>query len=167
MIDAEPDRPIGPSLPHSIEQATYLEWLNSAYQNELGTPASTARTCQDCHMPRGYTSAARGLDVPQLQTRIAIIEDDTYPAAEHRAPAADLRVRYRTEGFVRHELLGMNAFLLEMFNQFDDILGVRKTDYMTGPPTSANVQANLSSRRARDGDCAGVGPSPTARSLPR
>jgi cytochrome c551/c552 len=144
VIDAEPDRPIGPSLPHSIEQATYLEWLNSAYQNELGTPASTARTCQDCHMPRGYTSAARGLDLPQIQTRIAIVEDDTYPAAEHRAPAVDIRVRYRTEGFVRHELLGMNAFLLEMFRQFNDVLGVRKTDYMTG--TSDNLedaQANL------------------------
>jgi hypothetical protein len=144
VIDAPPIRPITPSMPHSIEQATYLEWLNSAYQNELGTPGAKAQTCQDCHMPRGYTSAARRLDVPQIQTRIAIIEDDSYPAAEHRAPAADIRVRYRSEGFVRHELLGLNAFLLEMFRQFNDVLGVRKTDYMTG--TSDNLedaQANL------------------------
>ena len=44
----------------------------------------------------------------------------------------------------RHELLGMNGFLLEMFRQFNDILGVRKSDYMTG--TSDNLedaQANL------------------------
>jgi mono/diheme cytochrome c family protein len=149
VIDAPPFRPISPArieraMPHSIEQATYLEWLNSTYQNELGKPGPKAQTCQDCHMPRGYTNAAKQLDVPQIQTRIAIVEDDSYPAAEHRAPAADIRVRYRQEGFVRHELLGMNALLLEMFRQFNDILGVRKTDYMTG--TSDNLedaQANL------------------------
>jgi cytochrome c553/cytochrome c551/c552 len=151
VIDEKPDRLIDPSLTHSIEQATYLEWLNSAYQNELGTPASTAQTCQDCHMPRGYTSAARGLDVPQIQTRIAIIQDDSYPAVEHHVPADDLRVRYRKEGFARHELLGMNAFLLEMFRQFNDILGLRKVDYMTGTADNLeDAQANvLEQARAR------------------
>jgi hypothetical protein len=47
-------------------------------------------------------------------------------------------------GFARHELLGMNAFLLEMFKQFNDILGVRKSDYMTGSADNLeNAQANL------------------------
>src|SRR5260221_9380088 len=50
----------------------------------------------------------------------------------------------RETDFVRHELLGMNDFLLEMFNQFDDVLGVRKTDYMTGAAdVLPNVQSNL------------------------
>ena len=137
VVDSPPVRPIGPTTPHSIEQATYLEWLNSQYQNEFGKPGPNAQTCQDCHMPRDY----RGKTV---QTRIAIIEDETYPAAEHRAPLNDIRVRFREKDVARHEFLGMNAFLLEMFKQFNDVLGVRKSDYMTGTSTNIeNTQANL------------------------
>lgn len=137
------DSPATPQ-PHSIEQATYVEWLNSAYQNEFGTPSKDARTCQDCHMPRGLVNEQLGIDVDPIRTRIAIVEDDTYPAAEHRAPADDIRVRYREKDFARHELLGMNAFLLEMFSQFNDILGVRKSDYMTGASDNLqNTQSNL------------------------
>jgi hypothetical protein len=144
ILDKPPIAPVNPKTPHSIEQATYLEWLNSEYQNEFGPPNPKARTCQECHMPGGYTSPSRGVDVPQIQTRIAIVEDETYPAAEHRASPNDIRVRYRKEGFARHELLGLNGFLLELFRQFNDLLGVRKSDYMTG--TSDNLedaQANL------------------------
>src|ERR1051325_5766981 len=84
------------------------------------------------------------IDVDPIQTRMAIIEDETYPAAEHRAPTNDIRVRLREKDFARHELLGMNAFLLEMFKQFNDILGVRKNDYMTGASDNIAVaQANL------------------------
>ena len=170
VIDADPDRPIGPSLPHSIEQATYLEWLNSAYQNELGTPASDGADLPGLpHAARLYERREE-LDVPQIQTRIAIIEDDTYPAAEHRAPAERYPRALPQEGFARHELLGMNAFLLEMFRQFNDVLGVRKTDYMTG--TSDNLedaQANvLEQARARTATVAGVGErGKAARSPPR
>ncbi|HUP61596.1 MAG TPA: hypothetical protein VNA69_14380 [Thermoanaerobaculia bacterium] len=129
---------------HSIEQATYLEWLNSQYQNEFGPPNKNAQSCQDCHMPRGQQNERLGIDVNPIQTRIAIVEDDSYPAAEHRAPANDIRVRFRTKDFGRHEFLGMNAFLLEMFNQFNDILGVRKGDYMTGSADNLqNAQQNL------------------------
>jgi hypothetical protein len=144
VLDKQPIAPVGPSTVHSIEQATYLEWLNSQYQNEFGPPNPRAKTCQDCHMPRGYASSSRGVDIPQIQTRFAIVEDDTYPSAEHRAPADQIRVRFRDRGFVRHELLGLNGFLLELFRQFNDVLGVRKSDYMTG--TSDNLedaQANL------------------------
>ncbi|HEV7241857.1 MAG TPA: hypothetical protein VGQ36_21680 [Thermoanaerobaculia bacterium] len=140
----KPIQPIGPTTPHSIEQATYLEWLNSAYQNEFGKPGKDAQTCQDCHMPTKLVNEQLGVDVDPIQTRIAIVEDDSYPAAEHRAPTDDIRVRFRQSGFVRHEFLGMNAFLLEMFKQFNDILGVRKSDYMTGTSDNLeNTQANL------------------------
>ena len=129
---------------HSIEQATYLEWLNSAYQDEFGKPGQHAQSCQDCHMPRKLVNPRLGVSVDPIQTRIAIVEDDTYPAAEHRAPTDDIRVRFRTSGFARHELLGMNGFLLEMFKQFNDVLGVRKSDYMTGTSDNLeNAQANL------------------------
>lgn len=140
----QPIQPVNATTSHSIEQATYLEWLNSAYQNELGKPGPQAQSCQDCHMPRKLVNPRLGVNVDPIQTRMAIVEDDTYPAAEHRAPTEDIRVRFRTSGFARHELLGMNGFLLEMFKQFNDILGVRKSDYMTGTSDNLeNAQANL------------------------
>lgn len=144
VVDKPPVRPIEPSTVHSIEQATYLEWLNSVYQNEFGTPKKEAQTCQDCHMPRKLVNERLNVNVDPIQTRIAIIEDDSYPAAEHRAPLKDIFVRFREKDFARHELLGMNAFLLEMFSQFNDILGVRKSDYMTGTSDNLqNAQANI------------------------
>jgi mono/diheme cytochrome c family protein len=144
IVDSPPVRPIDASTPHSIEQATYLEWLNSAYQNEFGKPSKDAQTCQDCHMPRKLVNEQLGVHVDPIQTRIAIVEDETYPAAEHRAPTSDITVRFREKDFARHELLGMNGFLLEMFDQFNDILGVRKSDYMTGTSDNLqNTQANL------------------------
>ena len=118
-----------------IEQATYLEWLNSQYQNEFGTSWPKAKTCQECHMPGDYHSAKKGINVSPIQQRIAIIEDETYPEAEHRVPTDKITVRVRKEGFRRHEFLGLNVFLLQMFDQFNDVLGVRKDDYMTGSST--------------------------------
>lgn len=145
VVDAaNPAQPVNPSTPHSIEQATYLEWLNSAYQNEFGKPGPNAQTCQDCHMPGRIVNEALGVKADPIQTRIAIIEDDTYPAAEERLPTNDIRVRFRETGFKRHELLGMNAFLLEMFREFNDVLGVRKSDYMTGMSDNIeNTQLNF------------------------
>lgn len=118
-----------------IEQATYLEWLNSQYQNEFGTAWPKAKSCQDCHMPGDYHSQKKGINVQQIQQRIAIIEDETYPDADHRVPTDKITVRVRKEGFRRHEFLGLNVFLLQMFDQFNDVLGVRKDDYMTGSST--------------------------------
>ena len=115
-----------------IEQATYLEWLNSQYQTEFGKPGPNAKSCGDCHMPGDYHSPEKGIDVPQIRDKIAIIEDQTYPEAEHQAPLADITVRTRESGFGRHLLQGLNVFLLEMFDQFNDVLGVAKDDYMSG-----------------------------------
>jgi len=121
----------------SIEQATYLEWLNSGYQTEFGVPTSNAKSCQDCHMPDNYHSEnkAKPIDYVKIKDKMAIIEDESYPKAEFPAPADKITVRVRKEGFRRHELLGLNVFLLQMFDQFNDVLGVRKTDYMTGSYT--------------------------------
>ena len=108
----------------SFEQATYLEWINSAYQNELGTPGASARSCQDCHM----TGMLNGT---QIQTQIAAVEDYRYPAAEHVAPPEGVNVPIRTEGYARHQFQGLNVFLLAMFDQFNEQLGLRKCDYMS------------------------------------
>lgn len=117
-----------------FEQATYLEWLNSSFQNELGTAkgvaagTGTVKSCQNCHMSTRYPDEDGGTD---LAYRIANIQDKTYPEADERAPIDSITVPIR-KNFARHTLLGINIFGLEMFNQFDSLLGVRKTDYMTG-----------------------------------
>ncbi len=116
---------------HRIEQATYLEWLNSRYQDEFGKTADS-RSCQDCHMPKGYTSPDGSVAIDQIQTKIAVLQDQDYPESDHRVPRDEAFVRFRKEGYRRHTFQGANVFLLEMFRQFNDVLGVRTADYETG-----------------------------------
>jgi hypothetical protein len=105
------------------EQTTYVEWLNSIYQNERQPfNPETVKTCQDCHMPTTYEDR-------QLAFRIANIEDINYPYADHRARDKDITVKVR-DRFSRHTLVGINLFGLMMFQQFPDILGIRTADYM-------------------------------------
>ncbi|MEQ9262494.1 MAG: cytochrome P460 family protein [Owenweeksia sp.] len=109
------------------EQATYLEWLNSAYQDEYEPVGKAIQTCQDCHMPSQYPFR-EGED---LAFKIANIQDQDYPEADHLAAPEDITLETRSD-FRRHTLLGINLYALEMFRQFDDVLGVRQKDYMTG-----------------------------------
>ncbi|MFL6521097.1 MAG: cytochrome P460 family protein [Chthoniobacterales bacterium] len=131
-------KPIG----HNLEQLTYLEWLNSSFQNEFGHNAN-AQTCQDCHMRTSYRNASGTLEVPVIQQPIATVQDDQYPAVEHRLPGDKVQVRFRDSGFVRHQLQGLNLPLLEIFSQFmrdsksgdknfpyNEVLGVRQNDFM-------------------------------------
>ncbi len=105
------------------EQTTYPEWLNSIYQNER-QPVNplTARTCQDCHMPKTFMGR-------KLIFRIANIEDNNYPHTEGRAPDKEITLRVRDE-YSRHTMAGINEFALMMFQQFPNILGIRTNDYM-------------------------------------
>jgi hypothetical protein len=163
LIDAEPN-PAFQKFHHHVEQATYLEWLNSEFENEFNKSNPQAKSCQDCHMSKSIVDADGSVRVAEIQSRIAAIQDDSYPDAEHLAPRSDLKVRYRTEGYSRHNFRGLNVFMIEMFNQFDDVLGVRKHDYMTGSKldiqhavddfvkqaTSDTASLTLSSRIAAD-----------------
>lgn len=81
-------------------------------------------------MPGSYH--AGGLDVPQLHTKIADVEDQTYPEADHRIELDSIFVRFRNEGYARHKFQGLNVYLMEIFDQFNDILGVRTQDYFSG-----------------------------------
>jgi hypothetical protein len=65
------------------------------------------------------------------------VQDQLYPEAEHVAPLKDITVRFRRHGFRRHELLGLNAFLLQTFRSKPnyEVLGVRLPDYMSGSTT--------------------------------
>ena len=136
---AEGPRPLTHS---SLEQLTYLEWLNSGYQNEFGS-GPKAQTCQDCHMRSSYSNHKGTLKVPLIQQPIAAVEDDRYPATEGRLPPEKTHVRIRETGYARHQLQGLNVPLLEMFRQYmekgyangynllsNPVLGVRQSDYM-------------------------------------
>jgi mono/diheme cytochrome c family protein len=144
VIDAPPKvHPIVATMEHDVEQNTYVEWVNSRFQTEYA-PQRGAKSCQDCHMPPSVANARLHVENPQIQTRIALVQDQTYPQADHRAPLSDITVSWREQGYRRHELLGLNAFLLQTFGQNPDVLGVRLADYMSGsitdlPDAIANV----------------------------
>ena len=124
--------PLFKKFHHHVEQATYLEWLNSEFENEFDTENPKAQSCQDCHMSQGLVDKDAGIDIPQLKTRIAAVQDNTYPDAENLAELEKLNIRRREEGYRRHNFVGLNVFLVELFRQYDEVLGVRKNDFMTG-----------------------------------
>jgi len=129
----------GRVLKTDYEQATYPEWLNSVYQNEIAPfNGDSARTCQSCHMPQDF----RG---NRLRYRVALIEDPTYPMADHRARDSAITVAVR-DTFSRHMLMGINLFTLGMFQQFPDTLGIRSTDYMYSAGVQPLVNAGLSAQ---------------------
>ena len=64
----------GEPFGHSLEQVTYLEWLNSTYQTDF-KPGPNAKSCQDCHMASSYVNAANKVDVPLIQTAFADVQD--------------------------------------------------------------------------------------------
>lgn len=135
MLDDAKSDPVFKRFKHSIEQATYLEWLNSSYQDEFPDANPTperAQSCQGCHMPTDFRSVDGRVKIKQIKTRIAAIQDETYPESDHMLPVDELRVRFREEGFRRHRLQGLNAMIVQMFKQANDILGIRSVDYMTG-----------------------------------
>lgn len=93
------------------EQATYLEWRNSAF----GDDGAEARTCQGCHMPQDYGGKP-------LATKIADIEE-YLPGVRGSLPRRELTLP-RRRPYGRHTLVGLNYFVLSMFDQFDRLLGV-------------------------------------------
>jgi len=108
------------------EQATYPEWLNSDFQNEIAPYGKDPQTCQHCHMPTDYKGH-------KLSYKIANIEDNTFPPVAFRAPDKDITMQLR-DPFYRHTLLGINLFAMEMFGQFRTYLGLYQTDPMLPNP---------------------------------
>lgn len=123
--------PTGDVKKFVYEQATYLEWENSDYSAREKAGEKDRSSCQSCHMPRSFEGK-------RVDGKIANVEDTDFPDYKHLdhlggilAPPAKVDVKPR-EGIARHALNGINLFGLEMFNQFDDILGIRKSSYMSG-----------------------------------
>lgn len=129
-------------LNHSIEQATYLEWLNSKYgPGKENKRTDSFKSCQDCHMPNRFALPNREANPDEIEpvaTQIATIQDSTYPAVEHQLATEEIFVPVRAD-YRRHEFAGLNAFLIEMFAQFPEILGVNDHDYETSAKNGAQL----------------------------
>jgi len=114
--------------PKSHEQSTYFEWLNSDYRTGVPQGAGAdPKRCQDCHMPEAAAAGGQ-----PLVAKVANIEDDGYKDPEGKpflntAPLADITLPARRP-FSRHTFVGDNVFVLEMFKQFPQILGIRTSD---------------------------------------
>ena len=144
VLSTAPTNPAFANYPHTIEQATFLEWQNSRFAE----PGDDFASCQDCHMPGGFKSLDGDIEIDQLVTQIAAIQDANYPAAEETLPLAEITIALRDD-YRRHEHVGLNVFLLEMFDQFPDILGVAKTDYMTSANNGVDLAIDNMIRQAQ------------------
>ncbi len=129
---------------HSVEQATYLEWVNSIYSEE-----ATGRTCQQCHMKSDFKSADGSLSVPSITTQIASIQDTTLPDVANRLPQKELNVPFRQE-YRRHGFVGLNVFMVEMLRQFRAEMGLSRTDPMTYATNGAQLSIDTMALQAAE-----------------
>ncbi|MGB0410325.1 MAG: hypothetical protein ACPGFA_01955 [Pikeienuella sp.] len=130
---------------HSVEQATYLEWVNSDYNTADGA----GQSCQDCHMKNSFENLKGDVKVDAITTQIASIQDTNLPEVENLLPEEDVTIPFR-EDYARHGFVGLNAVLIEMFKQFDPTLGVQKDDYMTSATNGADLSIEMMALQARD-----------------
>ncbi len=125
----------GNQVATDFEQTTYFEWENSSF-------ASQNQSCQNCHMPDNFKGA-------KLAFLVANIEDSTFPrvpeiGVQTSLPNDQLILQNRTF-YARHQLLGINPFALEMFDQFRTDLGLYKDDGLLPPPTPPAVPPDVTS----------------------
>lgn len=121
----------GEVVGHTYEQTTYAEWAFSDYRTGSTPDGSLpfgagprAQTCQDCHMPNRDSSGR------PYRSKIASIQEfSSFPQADNILPPAEIDLPVR-EGFASHVLVGLNAFLIKMAQQFPDVLGIRTQDPM-------------------------------------
>ena len=160
----------GRVIGHSYEQATYAEWLFSAYRSGTGItgenrtaplphgPGEQAQSCQDCHMPE---TDARGR---KTASKVASIQEySSFPQTENVLPPKEIDLPVRL-GFARHALVGLNVWLIKMAQQFPEVLGHRAEDPMLGskgvPPLVVTEEAMLDQAASRT---AGIALSDVAR----
>ena len=103
-----------PCVALAYEQTTFWEWANSDFPDE-------DTICQTCHMP--LINAAG--------------EDHTAMVAQFEGAKTTKPKTYR-----RHRVMGINLFVSEMYQQFDDVLGIDTVD-STVPANGLFVTHNL------------------------
>src|SRR5208337_1243870 len=112
----KPPIPSGPSAPTGPATAPTASCPSA--------PARLAQSCQGCHMPSADAAKTA------FRSKIADIQEHSnFPEAENALPAADIDLQVRT-GFAKHQLVGLNVFLIEMARQFYETLGIRTADPM-------------------------------------
>ncbi len=114
-----------------FEQTTYFEWLNSSF----APTGSSPKACQTCHMPDNF----KGTKLSSFA--VANIEDSTFPRIPIEGPittwpADELTLQTRID-YGRHQLLGANPFVMEMFDQFRTDLGLYSDDVLLPPPSAS------------------------------
>ena len=129
---------------HSVEQATYIEWVNSEYSNP-----DTAQSCQDCHMKNSFETPDGSVKVDAITTQIATIQDATLPEVANLLPLEEVTVPFR-EGYKRHAFVGLNAYMVEMMCQFRNDMGLSRTDPMTYATNGAQQSIDEMALQARD-----------------
>lgn len=92
---------------HFHEQALYLEWRNSVFNDEMASPDQLARSCQSCHMP------TTGNDGSPIKTMLA-----------HNPGGRDFPFLNPREPFGRHTLVGGNALMTRILRDNSRELGV-------------------------------------------
>ena len=128
VYDAKGNQVIEDGAPKTdFEQTTYLEWQNSSF---------VSQPCQNCHMPDNFKGA-------KLEFQVANIEDSTFPRVpeiglQTSLPFDQLILQNRTS-YSRHQLLGINLFALEMFDQFRTDLGLYAQDGLLPPDLQDKV----------------------------
>jgi mono/diheme cytochrome c family protein len=147
VLTAIQNNPAFKNYNHSIEQATYLEWLNSSFGpgKYKATPEKSVnfKSCQDCHMPNRFATLDGEIEIESpLVSQIASIQDTSYPQAEHALPPKDMTVPLRSD-YRRHEFVGLNAFLIEMGRQFPDVMGLELNGEIRDFETSATTGPQL------------------------
>ncbi len=114
----------------SHEQTTYMEWVNSRFNDEEGAHPGS-KSCIDCHMPDYFGSPTN-----KLSFQIANVEDGDFPSLPTRDHDTNITLQARSP-YRRHTLVGLNLFTMKMFQQFGDSLLGRMTfdPYITIPPS--------------------------------
>lgn len=113
------------------ELAPYLEWRNSAFDDERPEPGPAAATCQACHQPRTSEGGVR------IRTRIA-----------HASHAGDIRWIEPREPVGRHVFVGGNTLLPAILRDHADELRV-KAPAAAFDATIARAREMLEERTAR------------------
>ncbi len=114
-----------PAVHLAFEQTTYFEWRNSAYENEIDSKRNGSITCQGCHMASHHDPKAK----KNLAERIVNMESDRFPPVRGRSDASISFQKH--DPIYRHVLLGINLFVFEMYEQFQQPLGVLGPDPRT------------------------------------
>ncbi len=113
------------------EQAPYLEWRNSIFNNEVATNSNTGKSCQDCHMP------TTDMDGQVISTKLA-----------HNPGGRDFPFLHDRQPFGRHSFAGGNLFMTRLIRDNRSKLGI-KTGREAFDLTIQETQKMLRTQTAR------------------